>query len=62
MPLAALAGDPELIQVIQDSALRAFAETGTPIEALRGLTDSRADPNDWRMVQRAGRSGFASPR
>ena len=50
LPLAALAGDPELIQVIQDSALRAFAETGTPIEALRGLTDSRADPNDWRMV------------
>ena len=50
VPLAALAGDPDLIQVIQESALRAFAEVGSPIEALRGLTDSRADPNDWRMV------------
>ena len=50
IPLAALMGDPELIQVIQESALRAFAETGSPIEALRGLTDSRADPNDWRVV------------
>ena len=50
VPLAALAGDPELIKVIQDSAVRAFAETGSPIEQLWGLTDSHADPNDWRVV------------
>lgn len=50
VPLAALAGDPELIKVIQDSAVRAFAETGSAIEQLSGLTDSHADPNDWRVV------------
>lgn len=50
VPLAALAGDPDLIKVIQDSAVRAFAETGSPIEQLQGLTDSHADPNDWRVV------------
>ena len=40
----------EARQAALDSAVRAFAETGSPIEQLWGLTDSHADPNDWRVV------------
>lgn len=50
IPEAAL-GDDALVQVLLRLAHRASHEINTPIERLRGLFESKADPNDWRSVQ-----------
>jgi choline dehydrogenase len=49
VPLAAL-GDFDLVQVLLHSAAEAFDDIGNPIDSLIGLAESKADPNDWRVV------------
>jgi choline dehydrogenase len=49
IPEAAL-GDFGLVQVLLHSAADAFEDIGQPIERLLGLVESKADPNDWRLV------------
>ncbi len=39
-----------LVQVLLDSAHEAFDDIGQPIERLLDLAESKADPNDWRLV------------
>jgi len=39
-----------LVQVLLHSAHEAFDEIGQPIERLIDLAESKADPNDWRLV------------
>jgi choline dehydrogenase len=39
-----------LVQVLLDSAHEAFDGIGQPIERLLDLAESKADPNDWRLV------------
>jgi choline dehydrogenase len=39
-----------LVQVLLDSAAEAFENIGQPIEKLLDLVESKADPNDWRLV------------
>jgi choline dehydrogenase len=39
-----------LVQVLLDSAHEAFDDIGQPIERLLDLVESKADPNDWRLV------------
>ena len=48
-PGAAL-GDFGLVQVLLHSAADAFDDIGQPIERLLDLAESKADPNDWRLV------------
>ena len=48
---AAAAGDFGLVQFLLHSAVGAFAEIGQPIERLIDLVESKADPNDWRLVR-----------
>ena len=48
---AAAFGDRSLVGTLLDSARAAFTEIGQPIEELLELTESQADPNDWRLVQ-----------
>ena len=50
VPAAAL-GDFDLVQVLLHSAADAFDDVGQPIERLIGLVESKADPNDWRLVK-----------
>lgn len=50
VPAAAL-GDFDLVQVLLHSAADAFDDIGQPIERLIGLAESKADPNDWRLVK-----------
>jgi choline dehydrogenase len=50
VPAAAL-GDFDLVQVLLHSAGDAFDDIGQPIERLIGLVESKADPNDWRLVK-----------
>jgi choline dehydrogenase len=50
IPKAAL-GDRDLVQFLLDSAYRASHAVTTPIERLRSLLQSKADPNDWRSVR-----------
>ena len=40
-----------LIKVILDSADKAFRDVGTPVDRVRWLFQSQADPNDWRLVK-----------
>ncbi len=47
---AAAVGDFGLVQTLLHSAGEAFAEVGQPIERLLDLVESKADPNDWRLV------------
>jgi choline dehydrogenase-like flavoprotein len=47
---AAAFGDRSLVDVLLDSARAAFAEIGQPIAQLEDLLETRADPNDWRLV------------
>jgi choline dehydrogenase-like flavoprotein len=49
VPEAAL-GDFGLVQVLLNSAAAAFDDVGQPIGSLIGLAESKADPNDWRLV------------
>ncbi len=49
VPKAAV-GDFGLVQVLLHSAGQAFEEIGQPIERLFDLVESKADPNDWRLV------------
>jgi choline dehydrogenase len=49
VPAAAL-GDFDLVQVLLHEAGDAFDDIGQPIERLIGLVESKADPNDWRLV------------
>ena len=49
VPQAAL-GDFALVQVLLNSAAAAFEDVGQPIGSLIGLAESKADPNDWRLV------------
>jgi choline dehydrogenase len=49
IPRAAL-DDRDLVDVLRDSAHRAFDEIGEPLEELRWLLEGKADPNDWRSV------------
>ena len=39
-----------LVQVLLNSAHEAFDDIGQPIERLLDLAESKADPNDWRLV------------
>ncbi len=50
IPTSAL-GDQDLVKVLLESAHTAFEEVGTPIQRLRWLFQSQADPNDWRLLQ-----------
>ena len=50
IPASAL-GDEDLVQVILESAHQAFDEVGEPVDRVRWLFESQADPNDWRLVQ-----------
>jgi choline dehydrogenase-like flavoprotein len=49
VPEAAL-GDFDLVQTLLHSAGDAFDNIGQPIGSLIGLAESKADPNDWRLV------------
>ncbi len=49
VPEAAL-GDFDLVQLLLHSAADAFDDIGHPIGSLIGLAESKADPNDWRLV------------
>jgi choline dehydrogenase-like flavoprotein len=42
--------DFALVQVLLNSAHEAFDDIGQPIERLLDLVESKADPNDWRLV------------
>lgn len=50
IPASAL-GDKHLVDVLLESAHDAFAGVAQPIEQVRGLVESHADPNDWRVVR-----------
>ena len=52
IPKAALR-DEQLTRIILRSAHRAFEEAGEPVERVRWLFQSQADPNDWRLVKEA---------
>jgi choline dehydrogenase len=52
IPASALR-DWELVDVLLDSAHKAFDEVGQPIEKIESIFESGADPNDWRRVQRS---------
>ncbi|HEU0155856.1 MAG TPA: GMC oxidoreductase [Stellaceae bacterium] len=49
VPAAAI-GDFGLVQVLLDSAAAAYEDIGQPILRLHDLVESKADPNDWRLV------------
>ncbi len=49
VPKAAI-GDFGLVQVLLDSAATAYDDIGQPVVRLRDLVESKADPNDWRLV------------
>jgi choline dehydrogenase len=49
VPEAAV-GDFGLVHVLLHSAVGAFADVGQPIGRLIDLVESKADPNDWRLV------------
>jgi choline dehydrogenase len=50
IPPAAAIHDHGLVQVLLESANTAFDGIGQPIERLHDLVESKADPNDWRLV------------
>src|SRR6516165_5349179 len=50
MPPAAALRDHGLVQVLLESAATAFDDIGEPIERVHDLFESKADPNDWRLV------------
>jgi len=50
IPPAAAIHDHGLVQVLLESADAAFDDIGQPIERVHDLLESKADPNDWRLV------------
>ena len=50
IPPAAAIHDHGLVQVLLESADAAFNDIGQPIERVHDLLESKADPNDWRLV------------
>ena len=50
IPPAAAIHDHGLVQVLLESAATAFDDIGEPIERVHDLVESKADPNDWRLV------------
>jgi choline dehydrogenase len=50
IPPAAAVRDHGLVQVLLESASTAFDDIGEPIERVHDLVESKADPNDWRLV------------
>jgi choline dehydrogenase-like flavoprotein len=50
VPKAAL-GDFGLVETLVNSVADVFAELGHPLGSALGLAESKADPNDWRLVQ-----------
>lgn len=50
LPMAVM-GDRVLMDIIHDSVLKTFAESGYSLRRLRWFLKSQADPNDWRLVQ-----------
>jgi choline dehydrogenase-like flavoprotein len=53
IPESAL-GDTMLVKTILESAQKAFEEVGQPVNRVRWLFESQADPNDWRVVKDNG--------
>lgn len=53
IPKTAL-GDRKLDEWLLESALKAFAEVGHPVEEIKSIFESGADPNDWRRVPSNG--------
>jgi len=51
IPLTAL-GDGRLLITLLTSAIKAFEETGNPLDDISNLLESQLDPNDWRIVRR----------
>src|SRR4029077_13439212 len=49
-PMLAL-GDQDMMGVVTQSALKAFARVGDPISQLEWSAASQHDPNDWRLVE-----------
>jgi choline dehydrogenase len=49
-PMLAL-GDQDMMGVVKQSALKAFARMGDPITQLEWSVASQHDPNDWRLVE-----------
>ena len=49
-PMLAL-GDQDMMGVIKQSAIRAFAKMGDPLAQLGWSVASQHDPNDWRLVE-----------
>jgi choline dehydrogenase-like flavoprotein len=49
-PMLAL-GDQDMMGVVTQSALKAFARMGDPITQLEWSVASQHDPNDWRLVE-----------
>jgi choline dehydrogenase len=50
IPPATALHDHGLVQVLLESAATAFDDIGQPIERVHDLFESKADPNDWRLV------------
>ena len=50
IPMEALK-DRDLMDVMAGSSLEAFEEIGHPLKRFKWFVESRADPNDWRLVQ-----------
>ena len=53
IPKTAL-GDKDLDVWLLESALKAFVECGHPVEEIKSIFESGADPNDWRRVPNNG--------
>jgi choline dehydrogenase len=51
IPKTAL-GEANLVHTIAESAIKAFAQIGHPLEEIGDLIESQLDPNDWRVVTR----------
>lgn len=47
-------GDKALDVWLLESALKAFGEVGHPVEEIKSIFESGADPNDWRRVPNNG--------
>lgn len=53
IPKSAL-GDKALDVWLLESALKAFSECGHPVEEIKSIFESAADPNDWRRIPSNG--------
>jgi choline dehydrogenase-like flavoprotein len=52
IPVSAVAGDKSLIDVLKDSIEVAFKECAPPADRLVWTLEGKADPNDWRLVEK----------